>query len=167
MYFNPLCTIQWRDEVPFHYQKTAYSWRPKTVRKGLNTVRDTIPDGLPSGMRRQDHVVRKGGLFLSAVPVGCPEDGFKIHSWQFFINSWRQTVRKPGKRVLKKYIHTDTDLRPCRIVSYTCHLQFVHLSSIQTNLSDSSVHMSTTIVCTYTSDWHPLSYSKKMNKWVH
>ena len=122
-----------------HYQKTGNSWRPKTVRKAWNTVRNTIPDGSPSGIRRQESIVRKSEVLLS---VG-QQESFRVGS------SWRpswgcledqfltvKTFRKSDKRAKKTYTCMQTYIRDynftvpanpiCMIVSYTCPLQFIH-----------------------------------------
>ena len=61
-----------------------YSWRPKTVRNYRITDRNEIPDGQPSGMCRQDFIVRKDHLswrladrkvFLTGAPDGLWEGG--------------------------------------------------------------------------------------------
>ena len=58
-----------------HYQKQGNSYRLKTVRNNQKTVRNAFPDGQPSGISRQEQLVRKGYYSLSdgrqeTIPVG-------------------------------------------------------------------------------------------------
>jgi len=136
---RPYILVYATSAAAHHYQKTGNSWRPKTVRKAWNTVRNTIPDDSPSGIRRQESIVRKSEVLLSAnrqesFPVGsswrpswgCLEDQFLMV----------KTVRKSDKRAKKIYTCMQTYIRDYNftvpanpiymIVSYTCPLKFIH-----------------------------------------
>ena len=154
---RPYILVYATSAVVHHYQKTGNSWRPKTVRKAWNTVRNTIPDSSPSGIRRQESIVRKSEVLLS---VGRQESFLVGSSWR---PSWGcledqfltvKTVRKLDKRA-KKNIYMHADLHP--------RLQF-HSSS-KSNLYDSFIYMSFTIY-TYRR-WHPSSYFLKMTTAPH
>jgi len=81
--WRPPCRrCRWSSSM--HYQKTGNYWRPKTVKKGWKTVRSSIPDGSPSGTRRQEPNVRKGPFLLTVGRQECFPDG----------NSWRQAISR-------------------------------------------------------------------------
>ena len=78
-----------------HYQKTDDSWRPKTVRNYRITYRNVFPDGQPSGIGRQDSVVKKDLTFLT---VGRQEFFPDGSSWRttggpVWLNTWWLPVR--------------------------------------------------------------------------
>ena len=88
-----------------HYQETGSFWRLKTIRKGLKTVRNTIPDGQPSGTSRQEPIVRKDPFFLTAGRQEYFPDGSSRRSvwgWKRWLIPDGWTVRKPANEAKKK-----------------------------------------------------------------
>ena len=138
--------------LEYHYQKTEDSWRPKTVRNYRITDRNEIPDGQPSGIYRQDSIVRKDHPFLT---VGRQESFPDGSSWwttggPVWLNTWRLPVRNmwfwPSGNQLwaVKKLHVRNYIHQIQFVcKFHIHVHHIHIS-----------------------DCHPASYWIRMNKWL-
>ena len=124
-----------------HYQKTDDSWRPKTVRNYRITDRNVIPDGQPSGICRQDSVVRIDHPFLTVGRQESFPDGISWRSTGKGGSGWIPDSYPSGTVVLavrkstmssKKNTHAElhTSNSVCMLVPYTCpSYTYIRLSS--------------------------------------
>jgi hypothetical protein len=136
----------------YHYQKIGSSRRLETVRKGLKTVRNTIPDGHPSGTSRHEPVVRKDPFFLTVGRQEYFPDGSSwrsVFGWKFWLIPDGWTVRKLANEA-KKIIYTN-GLASVTTICQLHQIQLVWLFTCYIQITLSSI-----------------SYWNKINKWeVH